>query len=179
MPAAVHARHPRLRPLIGFRHRLPAYRAPRLLAPGPPDENLPPPVGEPSPLTEDQLNGGVPAPHGFIVTVRVGGSDRPARATSLGRFVEVGPALGACWTPPPDLPWNAITMRVAFRRDGTVYGVPRIPFVGAASADAKTRLAESLLAALKTCTPLPFSPSLGSPVAGEIFAIRFVNQEQQ
>ena len=169
----------RHRPLrIGpfLRYRVPR-REPTLLAPLRPDENLIPPFGEPSPLFDDQISSPPSLPHSFALTVPVRGSDRPAVPATLGRYVEVGRALSVCWAPPPGAAWSAVTVRLAFRRDGTIYGVPRIAFVDAETAEAKSALAQSLLAALKACKPLPFSASLGAAVAGEIFAIRFVHQD--
>lgn len=148
-----------------------------MLAPPPADENLIPPFGEPSPLSDDQISSPPSLPHSFALTVPVRGSDTPAVPATLNRYAEVGRALSVCWIPQPDAAWSAITVRLAFRRDGTIYGVPRIAFVDAGTAEAKSALAQSLLAALKACKPLPFSASLGAAVAGEIFAIRFVHQD--
>ena len=97
---------------------------------------------------------------------------------TLGRYVEVGQALGACFPATPGLTWGAITLRVSFRRDGSVFGEPRIPFSDAPTPEQKAALARSLLAALKGCTPLHVSPSLGGAIAGEIFAIRFIHQDR-
>lgn len=108
----------------------------------------------------------------------MGAGPRNAPAT-LGRFVDVGQALGACWRPPDDLSWSIVTLRLSFRRDGAVNGEPRIPYTQAGSAQQKSDLAHSLLGALKRCTPLPFSPSLGSAIAGEIFAISFIHQDRK
>ena len=174
---AGHVRPFRLHPGLGIRPRFCPLGYPPLLGPGSPDDNMPPPIGEPSPLMEDQLGDDVALPHGFSLTVPFGRGGAPPVPATLNRFREVGPALAACWTPPAAAPWSAVTVRLAFRRDGTIYGVPRVPFVGAATPEIKSELAQSLLAALKTCKPLPFSPSLGAAVAGEIFAIRLVNQD--
>lgn len=143
-----------------------------------PDELFPPPpIEEPEPSEEP--SGPLQFPHGFILTVPVRGGPRPAAPASLNRFVQVGAALVACWAPPDTGPWSSITLRVSFKRDGSINGVPRVPFVDAASPQMKSGLAQSLLSALKTCTPLPFSSSLGAAIAGEIFAIRFVNQDRK
>ena len=37
---------------------------------------------------------------------------------------------------------------------------------------------DALMAALNACVPLSLSPSLGSAVAGQIFALRFIEQDQ-
>ena len=179
MPGSSQIHHRPLRSgaWTGVRHRFRPLRPPRLLAPAPPDENLVPPPGGRS-FDEDESGGAAPLPHGFALTVPMRSGDVPHRPATLGRFVEVGRALAGCWHPPVGVAWSAVTVRVAFRRDGTIYGLPRIPFVDAAGVEAKASVTQSLGAALKSCVPLPFSPSLGAAVAGEIFAIRFVNQDR-
>ena len=167
-----------LRPFAGRRHFQPDV-PPDLLTPPPPGEFVQPEGPGPSPLLEGEPLSRPPLPRGFVLTVKVGvGQSFDAPAT-LDRFIEVGQALGRCFAPPAGLSWGSITLRVAFKRDGAVFGLPRIPYSDAATADQKTELAHSLLAGLKRCTPLPLSPSLGAAVAGEIFAIRFINEDQR
>lgn len=143
----------------------------------PPDtDDLPPPVEPSRPPEEAPVEVG-PLPHGFVLTVKVGPGTRTSTPASISRYRDVATALGACWTP-PSLDWGSATLRVAFRRDGTVYGLPRIPYVDAGTDDARRSIVRSLTAALESCTPLPFSRSLGDAIAGEIFAIRFINQDR-
>ncbi len=160
-------------------YRPPLFRPPRPPPPfiEPPGRFVPPPLGGSSPLNEDQLAAPVPLSHGFHLTVPI--DNKPKAPPQLNRAYEVGRALGACWTPPLDLNWTIITLRLSFKRDGSVNGEPRIPFSDAGSAQQNSDLAHSLLAALKSCTPLPFSPSLGSAIAGEIFAISFTHQDRR
>lgn len=123
-----------------------------------------------------------PYPQGFALTVPVTpGATPPAGAgTALDRYADVAPALGRCWSPlldAADARWRDVTLRVSFRRDGSVNGVPRIVHVsGPADPEATARGRRSLLAALDRCTPLAFTPALGRAIAGQIFAIRFVQQ---
>ena len=154
-------------------------RPPPLLLPSPPpDEFLQPLPPEPGPPLEAPIGPQPPLAHGFELTVRVGAGARFSVPATLARYFDVGQALGACFVPPGGLGWGAITLRVSFRRDGSVFGDPRIPYSDADSPEQKTELARSLLAALKRCTPLPLSPSLGGAIAGEIFAIRFIHQDK-
>ncbi|HEX4766415.1 MAG TPA: hypothetical protein VH414_09075 [Lichenihabitans sp.] len=161
---------------FGYPHirRFPPPREPKLFFP-PPETEIPPPVEATPPPGEEPVEPG-PLPHGFVLTEAVSGGGRPTVPSTLTRFRDVGSALAACWTPPASLAWGSITLRVAFTRDGDVYGLPRIPYVDAPTGDARAELTRSLSAALKSCTPLPLSHRLGAAVAGEIFAIRFVNQ---
>ena len=165
------------RPLL----RLPRVRPrpPPLLLPSPPPgtfvQPLPPepgpPLGRPSGLRPSLS-------HGFQLTVPVGGGGSFTVPAMLNRYVEVGQALSACFAPPAGVTWGAVTLRVSFKRDGSIFGDPRIPYSDAGDPEQKTELARSLLAALKSCTPLPLSPSLGGAIAGEIFAIRFIHQDK-
>lgn len=163
-------------PGFGFRRIVPVRPPPFLLPPPPPDENLAPPGVGASPLIEDQRAGPTSLPHGFQLTEEIGrGGRRPAGPATLNRFSEIGQALAACFTPLASSSWASATLRVSFRRDGSVFGQPLLPYIDAGSAQQKSDLARSLLAALKTCAPLHLSPSLGAAVAGEIFAIRFLH----
>lgn len=123
-----------------------------------------------------------PYPQGFALTVAVTpGLTTPGTVPgSLDRYAEVALALGRCWSPlleSADAQWHDVTLRVSFRRDGSLNGVPRIVHVSApADPKAMERGRHSLLAALDRCTPLAFTPSLGRAIAGQIFAIRFVQQ---
>ena len=147
---------------------------PPLLPPSPPAGDVLRPEGPgASPPIES-----LPAlAHGFHLDVRVGAGRTLAAPPTLNRFVEVGQALGRCFVPPAGFAWGSVTLRVAFKRDGSVFGLPRVPYGDAATPDRKTELARSLIAGLKSCTPLPLSPSLGAAVAGEIFAIRFIHED--
>ncbi len=176
-PHRIVRRHPIVpRRFFGYPHirHFPPPREPKLFFP-PPETEIPPPIEATPPPDEEPIEPG-PLPHGFILTEAVGSGERPRVPSPLTRFRDVGSALAACWTFPTSLAWGSITLRVAFTRDGAVYGLPRIPYVDAQSGDARAALTRSLSGALKSCTPLPLSHRLGAAVAGEIFAIRFVNQ---
>ncbi len=191
------ARLPALRPRVPFRigprlefrrwrygfrpylRRYPPTVPPLLLPPPPPDEFIQPEGPGTSPLIEG-TPGDLPAlSHGFHLNVSVGAGRTFAAPPILNRFVEVGQALGRCFALPAGVAFGSITLRVAFKRDGSVFGLPRVPYSDAATPDQKTELARSLLAGLKSCTPLPLSPSLGAAVAGEIFAIRFIHEDKR
>lgn len=123
-----------------------------------------------------------PLPEGFVLTVQVppAAPSAPAPQGGLSRYPQVADALGRCWDPSDvvgDRHWGAITVRVSFKRDGSVNGVPRITYVDRlADRSIDADLRRSLLSALGRCTPLPFSGSLGRAIAGQIFTIRFVQK---
>ncbi len=166
-----------LRPFA--RRRFPLNVPPLLLPSPPPDTFIQPEGPGASPLIEGAPENLPALAHGFHLDVTVGAGQAFAAPPALNRFVEVGQALGRCFAVPAGVTWGSITLRVAFKRDGSVFGLPRVPFSDAATPDQKTELARSLLAGLKSCTPLPLSPSLGAAVAGEIFAIRFIHEDKR
>jgi hypothetical protein len=192
-PAARVAPRPGLMPRIGPRYELRRWRygvvplprrrrpdLPPLLLPLPPPDTFVQPEGPgPSPLLRDAPEDLPAFSHGFHFNVAVGAGRSFAVPAVLTRFIEVGQALGRCFAPPTGFPWGSVTLRVAFKRDGSVFGVPRVPYSDAPTPDQKTELAGSLLAGLKRCTPLPISPALGAAVAGEIFAIRFIHEDHR
>ena len=167
-----------IRPLVPFRGIGPNV-PPYLLPPPPPDTFVQPEGPGPSPLIEGTPEDLPAFAHGFHLSVKVGDGQTFASPPVLNRFAEVAPALGRCFSPPAGVTWGSVTLRVSFKRDGSVFGLPLVPYSDAATADQKSDLAQSLLAGLKRCTPLPLSPSLGAAVAGEIFAIRFIHEDKR
>jgi hypothetical protein len=167
---------------------------------GPFIPDLPPPSGYPPIFNFPEENGPLsveptprpdtvpyPYPQGFVLDVPTatsdGGAPPPAPAGKLNRYREVADALGRCWRPPPTFAgqrWTTVTLRVSFKRDGTINGLPRIPYADPGlTADARSDLNRSLIAALQRCTPLNVTPGLGSAIAGQIFALRFIEQQPQ
>ncbi len=66
-----------------------------------------------------------------------------------------------------------VTVRLSFNRAGVVIGEPRVTYIRAREQALRERIASSVFAAIKACTPLPFTPSLGAAIAGRMFVIRF------
>lgn len=167
---------------------------------GPVIPELPPPSGYPPIFNFPEDNGtdvyeatprsqGVPFPYpqGFSLNVPTATDDGTATPAAdkakLNTYRAIADALGRCWRPPPTFAgqrWNTITLRVSFKRDGMVNGLPRIPYADPGlTADARSGLNRSLTAALQRCTPLDLTPGLGSAIAGQIFALRFIEQSPQ
>ncbi|MBY0612286.1 MAG: hypothetical protein K2P80_08875 [Beijerinckiaceae bacterium] len=68
-----------------------------------------------------------------------------------------------------------VTVRMSLRRDGTLIGQPRITYLRPISdPEEQKRFLPSLLLALKACLPVPIEPGLGSVLAGDPLAIRFL-----
>jgi len=95
----------------------------------------------------------------------------------LTRVQDIAMKLGSCWRPPHSD--DQVTVRISFTREGEIIGKPKIAFVrssGALVDDAS--LADSMMAAIRDCTPLHFSARLGSAIAGRVLAIRFIGPRQ-
>src|SRR5436190_5460754 len=84
-----------------------------------------------------------------------------AQAPPLNTLKELGSALHACWTPPPidqSHPGMQITVRMTFKRNGELLGLPRITFESPhASASERLAYRVSVAEMLKRCAPLPFT----------------------
>ena len=72
-----------------------------------------------------------------------------------------------------------ITVKMSFRRNGELFGQPRITFESAGASDDE-RLAYRIAVAnmLNRCAPLPFTETLGNALAGRPFTIRFIDQRK-
>ena len=91
-------------------------------------------------------------------------------------------ALRACWVPPPldqSRPGMQITVQMSFKRNGELFGKPRITFESPGATD-DDRLAYRLAVAemLKRCAPLPFTDALGNAIAGRPFTMRFIDDRK-
>jgi hypothetical protein len=101
---------------------------------------------------------------------------------SLNTLNDLGAALRACWVPPPldqSRPGMQITVMMSFKRNGDLFGQPRITFETAGASDDE-RLAYRVAVAqmLKRCSPLPFTDALGNAVAGRPFTMRLVDDRK-
>ena len=91
---------------------------------------------------------------------------------------DIARSMLACWRAPHE--GDEVTLRMSFRRDGSVFGKPRMTYMRAAGGpDGEAELANSVYAAISACTPLRFTPSLGAAIAGRIFLIRFVAMRKE
>ena len=101
---------------------------------------------------------------------------------SLNTLKDIGAALQGCWVPPPmdqSRPGMQITVLMSFRRNGELFGQPRITFESAGASDDE-RLAYRIAVAqmLQRCAPLPFTEALGNAMAGRPFRMRFIDERK-
>jgi hypothetical protein len=95
------------------------------------------------------------------------------KQSQVSRVHGIAAGLAACWRPPHDD--DEVTVRISFTRAGAVIGEPRIVFARSSSGPASdAALADSMMAAIRDCTPLHFSTRLGAAIAGQVLDIRFI-----
>jgi hypothetical protein len=100
-----------------------------------------------------------------------------AQPPLVTRVHGIATGIAACWRPPHDD--DQVTVRASFTRDGAVIGDPKIVFVQSSGGRADdAALADSMLAAIRECTPLHFSARLGSAIAGQVLDIRFIGRSR-
>ena len=85
---------------------------------------------------------------------------------------EVGPSIAACWRAPHQ--GDQITVQLSFRRDGSIFGEPRVNYVKPMSGSSAQALSASIFQAIDACLPLEFTPLLAANIAGQVFVIRFI-----
>jgi len=95
---------------------------------------------------------------------------------------DLGTALRACWVPPPldqSRPGMQITVQMTFRRNGELFGKPKITFESPGATD-DDRLTYRLAVAemLRRCASLPFTDAFGNAVAGRPFTMRFIDDRK-
>jgi hypothetical protein len=103
-------------------------------------------------------------------------------APPLNTIAEVFAALEACWIPPAldqARPGMQITVLLSFKRSGELLGKPRITYeTPNASDDERLSYRAAMAQALRRCTPLRFTDSLGGALAGRPLTIRFIDNRK-
>jgi len=96
---------------------------------------------------------------------------------SVDRLPDIAAALRRCWTPPPlpgDLTGAMASVRFSLRRDGSLFGQPRVSWeTRRGDAAFQKSFSDSAVAAVRSCTPMRLSKGLGASIAGRPFTIRF------
>jgi hypothetical protein len=147
---------------------------------GPCFPEYPPPLGEDLRVTiiSTDQNGTISQPSGNADTDSAdkgaGANDHP-----VDSIMAMFAALRACWVPPPKEQARRgmqYTIRFAFKRDGEIIAPPwRTYSSHDAPADVRDIYGSAIDAALKRCTPLPFSKGMGDAISGRPIVIRFVD----
>jgi hypothetical protein len=112
----------------------------------------------------------------FLFAARCTEARAQSDATPLNLPSQIGGRIAQCWKAPRTGPGQIIevTVRLRFSSAGFVTGEPRVVYIRPpAGPDLREKIAASILAAVRACTPLPFTPALGAAIAGRMLAIRF------
>jgi hypothetical protein len=109
----------------------------------------------------------------------------PQGPPQLNTLRDVGLALEICWqaNEPPlaqARPGMNVTVMLTFTRTGALQGEPRFTYVTPeASAETKALYQRAAVAAINTCTPLPFTDALGNALAGRPTIKPFIDRRNQ
>ena len=119
---------------------------------------------------------------GALISGALATSAAAQKSVALNTLKDLGAALQACWMPPPlaqSRPGMQVTVQLSFKRNGELFGNPRITFETTGASDGE-RLAYRVAVAetLKRCAPLPFTAALGNAVAGRPFTMRFIDERK-
>jgi hypothetical protein len=91
---------------------------------------------------------------------------------------EIRAALRACWTAPPSTAVDhgnmTISVRLSFRQNREILGVPLITYTSVRISDDERRAYRAALdETLARCSPLPFSETFANVIAGRPINVRF------
>jgi hypothetical protein len=113
-----------------------------------------------------------------IVALALGAQAHAVEAKPpVTRVHGIATGIAACWRSPHDD--DQVTVRLSFTREGAVIGEPRIVFARSSGGPADdAALADSMMAAIRDCTPLNFSARLGAAIAGQVLNIRFIGRSR-
>jgi hypothetical protein len=121
---------------------------------------------------------------GAALVLVAGATNAAAQAPQgqINTLNELGAALRACWIPPSldrSRAGMQVTVQMSFRRNGELFGKPKITFESSGASDDE-RLAYRIAVAdmLKRCASLPFTDALGNAVAGRPFTMRLVDDRK-
>ena len=119
----------------------------------------------------------------LLMTTLAGSAAAQSSRAPINTLNELEAALLDCWVLPPieqSRPGMQITVLISFKRNGELFGQPRITFQSGDASDAerasyRTAVAETL----KRCASLPFTEAFGNGMAGEPLAMRFVDDRDR
>ena len=88
-------------------------------------------------------------------------------------LVDLQRQFGACMGDKPlGPPGSRVTIRLMMKRDGSIFGKPRVTFSHLeGDADARQRFVDGAERAIEACLPFRMTPSLGGAIAGRPFVV--------
>jgi hypothetical protein len=119
----------------------------------------------------------------LVIAMLAGGAAAQSPRAPINTLNELEAALLACWEPPPieqSRPGMQITVLMSFKRNGELFGQPRITFQSRDASDAeRTSYRTAVAEMLKRCASLPFTEALGKALAGAPLTMRFVDDRER
>jgi hypothetical protein len=101
-------------------------------------------------------------------------------AAPLNSMDEVGQALLACWNPPANSKGSSVTLSFSLKRDGTLIGPPQPTDINVPGDEqAKKHFVDAAIAALQSCMPLEFSPTVAQGIGGRVFTMQFASPKKE
>jgi hypothetical protein len=100
----------------------------------------------------------------------------------LNTLLDVRDAVLGCWKWPPLSEVRQgmqLTIRLSFKRSGEIFGAKLTYQTPDVSEEERRMYYGVLLEALKLCSPLPVSESLGAAIAGRPFTFRFNDNRKE
>ena len=119
----------------------------------------------------------------LVIMTLAGSAAAQSSRAPINTLNELEAALLVCWVPPPieqSRPGMQITVLISFKRNGELFGQPRITFQSGGATDAERASYRTAVAEmLKRCASLPFTEAFGNGMAGEPLAMRFVDDRER
>ncbi len=99
----------------------------------------------------------------------------PARADDAhpaNTLMDMRQAVGACLARTPIATGSRVTIMFMMKRDGSIFGRPRIRYVHLeGDAEARRGFLDAAERAVASCLPIKVTPAFGEAIAGQIFTI--------
>ena len=92
----------------------------------------------------------------------------------VATFGELRQALTHCFAAPPHTDGSVITVRFSLRRDGAVFGRPRVTYIKLAGRpEDGTAFEKAVTDSLEACTPLHLDGYFAAVIAGQPLTVLF------
>ncbi len=105
-----------------------------------------------------------------VVWIALAGSPAEPVAT----FGALREALSRCFAAPPHAGGSVVTVRFSLRRDGAVFGRPRVTYLKLAGRpEDQAAFERAVAASLEACTPVRLDPDLAAVIAGQPLTLMF------
>src|SRR6476646_1042069 len=119
----------------------------------------------------------------LVIATLAGSAAAQSPRAPINTLNDLEAALLDCWVPPPieqSRPGMQVTVLMSFKRNGELFGQPRIVFQSREASDTqRSSYRDAVAQMLKRCASLPFTEALGNLVAGQPFTMTFFDDREQ